>query len=309
MKLRVGTRASRLAMSQARQACEGLCAATRSIEYELVPVRTSGDAVTDRPLREAGGKGLFVKELDDALAAGSIDCAVHSLKDVPTVLPEGIVIACVPERGDPRDELISRSGWGLADLPSGTRVGTGSLRRRAQLLGANAGVDVSDIRGNVETRLHKVLSGDYGATFLASAGLDRLAIDVAPAKRVALDPETFVPAPGQGALCFTARGDDDSVCEAVSMIQDDSSLAASRAERACAETLGGSCFLPVGAYAHSQGDRIRLTAIVCSPDATKVVRETADASVSEASELGMELGRRLIAAGAGEIIAALEVAE
>ncbi|RMD82782.1 MAG: hydroxymethylbilane synthase, partial [Candidatus Dadabacteria bacterium] len=197
MKLRVGTRRSRLARTQTGQACRLIERVSRGTVCEEVPIETTGDRVRDRPLKEAGGKGLFVKELDEALLDGRIDCAVHSMKDVPTVLPDGIVIAAVPAREDPRDLLVTRHGWGPRDLPERARLGTTSARRAAQLLAARPGLEVALLRGNVETRLRRLVAGDFDATFLAAAGLRRLGLDPSPARVVPLDPFEFVPAPGQ----------------------------------------------------------------------------------------------------------------
>ena len=220
MKLRVGTRRSPLARVQTQLVCDMLCAALPGLDVHVVAMETSGDRIRDRPLRESGGKGLFTKELDEALFADAIDCAVHSLKDVPAKLPGGLVIAAVPARTDARDALINVGGRTLEELAEDARVGTSSPRRAAQLIAKRPHLRVESLRGNVETRLRKVLAGEVDATLLAMAGLERLALDLRPGAAVPLDPESFVPAPGQGALCVTARADAPQVDERLGGIVD-----------------------------------------------------------------------------------------
>ncbi len=307
MKLRVGTRRSKLARTQSGQTCALIEAARSGVNCELVPIETTGDQVRDRPLREAGGKGLFVKELDEALLDGRVDCAVHSLKDVPTVLPEGIVIAAIPEREDPRDLLITRDGRGPRELERGAVLGTTSARRAAQLLALDGSLGVTLLRGNVETRLRRLIEGDFDATFLAAAGIRRLGIDLAPARSVALDPFDFVPAPGQGALCVTARADDRRTIELLAAIDDRATHQAAEAERALARVLGGSCFLPVGAFARIENGGIRLIGVLASEDGRKLVRKEGRDKRDSAVGLGETLGREILRDGGEEIIAELPV--
>lgn len=310
MRLRVGTRRSRLARTQTTQACDLLVAMRAEVDCELVFLDTSGDRVQDRPLRESGGKGLFVKELDEALLGGDIDCAVHSLKDVPSQLPDGLVLAAVLERHDPRDLLLSLAGWSPSALPAGARVGTTSLRRASQLLACNPRVRVEMLRGNVETRVRRVVEGDFDATFLAAAGLGRLGIDVAPLRQVALDARDFVPAPGQGALCFTAREGDDEVGAVLACLDDELSHAVAVCERGLARALGASCYLPVGAYAEVKGADVALDAVVASEDGQRLLRRAGRAPLGEAEALGARVGRELLEGGArvllDEILARLE---
>ncbi len=305
MKLRVGTRRSQLARTQCRQACDLLEAAAAGTQCELVTLETTGDRVRDRPLREAGGKGLFVKELDEALLDGRIDCGVHSLKDVPTELPDGVVIAAVPEREDPRDLFVTATGDSPSQLGPGSVLGTTSARRAAQLLARDGSIRVTLLRGNVETRLRRLIEGDFDATFLAAAGIARLGIDLAPAKAVALDPFDFVPSPGQGALAFTARADDRRVLECLGRIEHAETRAAVEAERALARVLGGSCFLPVGAFARVVGERLRLVGVLASEDGQKLVRREDEALENDALGLGERLGRAILDGGGAEIIADL----
>ncbi len=308
MKLRVGTRRSKLALAQCGQICRTLEQAVDGLECELVEVLTTGDQVADRPLREAGGKGLFVKELDDALLAGDVDFAVHSLKDVPTQLPEGIRIGCVPERADPRDVLLSMSGGTLAQMREDAVIGTTSLRREAQAKALNPSLQVQMLRGNIDTRLARLIKGDFDATFLAAAGLERLGISTAPLVRLELDPFEFIPSPGQGALCMTTRDDAADVLSVLVRVDDHASRAAVTAERAAARMLGGSCHLPVGAYAECHSDEVVVVALVASPDGTRCVRRHARGPIDAAETIGEKVGRELLAGGGKEIIADVEEA-
>ncbi|MFQ5477048.1 MAG: hydroxymethylbilane synthase [Candidatus Binatia bacterium] len=307
MKLRIGTRGSPLAVAQTRQVATVLEASCDRLEVEIVRVSTTGDRVRDRPLRDCGGKGLFVRELDEALLGGDIDCAVHSLKDVPSELPEGVALAAVPRRANPSDLLISLGGHSLEGLPPRAVVGTTSPRRAAQLLAVRGDLRIELLRGNVGTRLKRLISGDFDATLLARAGIERLGVNIAPAHAVVLDPRRFVPSPGQGAIGLTARLDDSRRRELLESIQDASSRACVDAERSLAASLGGSCYLPVGAYCEEDGDEVRLWGLVVSPDGKMVVRDQETGSRGEAFELGYGLGRRLLDAGGEEILAVLEM--
>lgn len=303
MKVRVGTRRSPLARTQTDHVCELLRRANPEIDCEVVAVETTGDLVRDRPLREIGGKGLFVKELDEALAAGAIDCAVHSMKDVPSVLPDGIVVACVPERLSPHDVLISRLAVPLDEFAAGTRIGTTSLRRAGQVLAQNPRVEIGMLRGNVETRLSRVREGRFDATLLAAAGLARLDVRTDDLNTMRLDPWTFVPAPGQGALAVTCRGDDRHVLEACARINDERAESETRAERAVARGLGASCDLPLGALARRRGPTVYLVAIVASADGTQTLRREETGPPERADELGTSVADFLAAEGAHALLA------
>jgi hydroxymethylbilane synthase len=270
---------------------------------EVVPVETTGDVVRDRPLREIGGKGLFVKELDEALRAGSIDCAVHSLKDVPSVLPDGIVLACVPERFGPHDVLISRVSAPLGSFAAGTRIGTTSLRRAGQILAQNPGVEIGMLRGNIETRLTRVRDGRFDATLLAAAGLARLGVRVDDLTTLPLDPWTFVPAPAQGALAITCREEDRAMRAACSRINDAGAECETQAERAVARALGGSCDLPLGALARLHGATLRLVAVVASSDGRRILRREDQGEPKHADELGVRVADLLAADGAHALLA------
>jgi len=302
VKLRVGSRRSPLARTQTEQACHALCARVSGLVCETVFLDTTGDKVREGALRDVGGKGLFVKELDEALLEGRIDCAVHSLKDVPSELPAGVCLAATPRRADPRDLLVSRSGWKLEDLPRDGVIGTTSLRRGAQARAVNATLRIEILRGNVGTRMGRVADGDFDATFLAAAGIARLGVDIAPLRAVFLDPQRFIPAPGQGALAFTAREHDRSTLEVLQAIEEWETRAAVEAERAVARALGGSCFLPIGAYGRVVGDRLDLVATIVSPAGDRIVSDRTDGPATDAPTLGRRLGETLRAAGGAKIV-------
>jgi hydroxymethylbilane synthase len=253
---RIGARGSKLSLTQTELVRTALAAqiGVDPTALEIVPITTTGDTIQDRRLIEAGGKGLFTKELDEAMLDGRIDLAVHSLKDLPTQLPAAIALACVPEREDPRDAFVSLRARSLGELASGANVGTASLRRQAQTLFARPDVGVVTLRGNVDTRLRKLEAGEADATFLALAGLKRLGLQ----QRVAsiVDPQEMPPAASQGALAITARADDTRAREAVSACENASARIEIEAERAFLEALEGSCRTAIGALARVNGDRL-----------------------------------------------------
>ncbi len=299
MRLRVGTRGSALALCQARQIAAEL--ARRGAVVEIVPIRTTGDTLTGS-LVAAGGKGLFVKEIEAALLDGSVDVAVHSLKDVPALIARGLALVATPPREDPRDVMVSRAGGvGLDGLAAGARVGTSSLRRRAQLLARRADVTPVAIRGNVDTRLRKLADGEVDAVLLAAAGLRRLGL--APAGMVTLAPEEFVPAVGQGALALEARADDAAACAALRALDHAPSAAAVAAERAFLVTIGGDCQTPLAAHARVTATGISLRALVSEVDGSGALEDTIAGAVGDAAVLGARLATTLLARGAAEIIA------
>jgi hydroxymethylbilane synthase len=285
--------------------CNVLRAAVTGLEIETIAMETTGDRIRDRPLRECGGKGLFVKELDEALLEGRIDFAVHSLKDVPSELPPGIALASVPPRADARDALVSLAGHDLATLPDGARVGTSSPRRAAQLLAVAPRVRIEPLRGNVDSRLRKIVACELDATLLAVAGLGRLGVDPAPARAPALDADIFVPAPCQGALGLTVREDDHAAAKLLRVIEDPTSRAAADAERSAARALGGSCWLPVGVHAHVVAKRLRLVTFLFSADGRRTVRREAEDDARNAEALGRRVAEDVLAAGGREIVASL----
>lgn len=299
---RIGARASPLSMTQARR-IQARLAETLRLEpadqdhrVPLFPTVTTGDRITDRRLIEAGGKGLFTKELDDALLGDRIDLAVHSLKDLPTRLPPGIVLACVPERADPRDAFISLSAAALADLPPGAVVGTASLRRQAQLLHVRPDLAVKTLRGNVDTRLSRIADGSFDATFLAMAGLQRL--NLTGHVRSQVDPELMPPAAGQGALAVTARSEDVEVRTLLARLEDSTAAIETTAERAFLAALDGSCRTPIAAHAKLDDTGLSFLGEALTPDgrlrwrrAERIARGPNIAA--DATALGDRLGRSI----------------
>ena len=298
---RIGTRGSQLALAQSRLVQTALQRQHPDLDVELITIKTTGDRFVDAALSTVGGKGVFVKEIEDALTAGRVDCAVHSMKDVPTELAPGLVIAAIPLREDPRDMLISSVGGGLHDLPQRARLGTSSLRRMALVHAVRPDVDVVALRGNVDTRLRKLDDGELEAVVLAAAGLRRLGI-VRPSAAI-LDPETFVPAIGQGALAIESR--DDATRSRLVPLDDANSRVAVSAERAFLARVGGSCHTPLAAHATVDAGHVELRALIASPDGSAVVRGTRNGLVSEAVALGRDLADELLDRGGRGILDAL----
>ena len=296
MRLTIGSRGSQLALWQANHIAAQL--RQRSHEVEIKIIHTTGDKITDVALAKVGAKGMFTKEIEEALAAGGIDLAVHSLKDLPTELAEQFEIAAVLAREDPRDALCSKSYYSIEGLPKGARVGTSSLRREAQLKAIRPDLIVHPLRGNVDTRLHKLEAGEYDAIILAVAGLRRLGRT--ELVRQIIPVEIMCPATGQGALAIEIRADDDAVREALSFLDDQASRSETDCERALLKKLGGGCQVPIGASARLQGGILHLEAVVATPDGTSLLRESATGS--DPSELGEELGDNLLRRGGDKIL-------
>jgi hydroxymethylbilane synthase len=299
-EVRIATRRSRLALWQAEHVAALLAARHPGLVVSLVPIVTEGDRIQDRSLAAAGGKGLFIKELEVALQDGRADIAVHSMKDMPAVMAPGFVIAAALERGDPRDAFVSIQHASLAALPAGARVGTSSLRRQCQLKNRRPDVEVVVLRGNVDTRLAKLEAGECDATVLAAAGLERLGL----ASRIAarLSPAEMLPAIGQAAIgveCAQRRGD---VVELLQPLEHAPTRAALEAERALAAALGASCQAPVAGHATLQGESLRLAGLVGSADGRTILRDSVTGPAREARALGGELARRLLASGAGSLL-------
>jgi hydroxymethylbilane synthase len=286
--LRIGTRGSPLALAQAREARDRLMTAHGLPEtaFEIVPIRTTGDRVQDRPLKELGGKGLFTREIEEALAAGRIDVAVHSMKDMPTLQPAGLAITCLLPREDVRDAFVTLGAAGLAALPAGAVVGTSSLRRRAQLRHRRPDLAVVEFRGSVETRLRKLREGVAAATFLAMAGLNRLGID-APAAPIA--PDEMLPAVAQGAIGLEQRLDDARVAALLAPIHHAPTGRRLAAERAYLAGLDGSCQTPIAGLAELDGDRLRLRGEILRPDGSARVADAVEGPAADAAALGAEL--------------------
>src|SRR6185312_14404583 len=267
--LRLGTRGSPLALAQARMVRAALAAAHgfEPERVELVAIRTSGDRIQDRPLAEAGGKGLFTKEIEEALAGGTVDLAVHSSKDMPTVLPAGLILSAFLPREDPRDALVSRKAESIAQLPRGATVGTASLRRQAMVLRLRPDLTVVPLRGNVETRLRKLDEGVADATLLALAGLKRLGLT--DAATAILSEQEFLPAVGQGAIGIETRADDARTRGMLAAINHADTFAALACERAFLKVLDGSCRTPIGGHATVAGDKIRFRGMIVRPDGSE----------------------------------------
>ncbi len=302
-RLTVATRRSRLALWQAEHVKARLEAAHAGLQVALLPLSTRGDELLEVRLDKVGGKGLFVKELEQAMADGRADLAVHSMKDVPAALPEGFVLAAILEREDPRDALVSGGYADLAALPPGGRVGTSSLRRAAQIAARFPHLQLLTLRGNVETRIAKLDRGEYDAVLLAAAGLKRLGLEARI--RCCLSVEESLPAPGQAALgieCLAARADVMALLEPLAHAP---SAACVRAERAVSLALGGSCTIPLGAYAQMTGERLRLRALVAAPDGKRMAHADCTGAAAAPEALGAQAARQLRAQGAEEILAAL----
>jgi hydroxymethylbilane synthase len=299
-KLVIATRRSRLALWQAQHIAERLQAAHAGLRVELLPMSTRGDELIDRRLDEAGGKGLFVKELENAMSDARADLAVHSMKDVPADLPPGFVLAAIGEREDPRDALVSSKYKTLAEMPGGATVGTSSLRRQAQIVERHPGLEVRLLRGNVDTRIAKLDRGEYDAIVLAAAGLTRLGLEARIAAR--LEAEAMLPAPGQGALgieCLAGRAE---LVALIAPLADAASAACVRAERTVSRALGGSCTLPLAAFAQMNGNRVRLRALVASSDGKRVVRSDLEADAADPEALGDQVAQDLRRQGADAIL-------
>ena len=296
--LTIGSRGSQLALWQAHWIQARLEKLGQESRIEII--KTTGDKITDVALSQVGSKGLFTKEIEEALLAGAIDVAVHSLKDMPTDLPAGLTLAAIPEREDPRDALIGRA---LEDLPEGSRVGTGSLRRAAQLRALRPDLQMEDIRGNVDTRLRKLDEGHYDAIVLAAAGLRRLGWE----HRITelFNPGIMCPAVGQGALAVETRDDDGAAFQIAKRLEHAESRARITAERAVLAALGGGCQAPMGAHAYIDGETLFLIALIVSPDGNEVVRQAKTGPVSDAAALGQELAEHLLNAGGKQILEAV----
>ncbi|MBI4610209.1 MAG: hydroxymethylbilane synthase [Candidatus Rokubacteria bacterium] len=312
--IRVGSRGSPLALRQAELVAGRLRSLATPARVEIVPIRTSGDSTQvfgpgtrQVALADFGGKGLFVRELEEALLDGRVDLAVHSLKDLPATLPSGLCLAAFPPREDPRDVLVSRSGGGISELPRGAVVGTSSLRRRVLLLAQRPDLRVEPIRGNVDTRLRKLEEGPYAAIVLAAAGLRRLGLD--PPNAHVLPPEVFVPAAGQGILVVEARSGDGRLLELLSGLDHTETRWQAQAERSFLQHLGVGCHTPVAAHARFLGDELSLVGLVASVDGDRVIRAELGGAPETAEVLGQKLAEELKARGATGLLAGTDRSE
>jgi hydroxymethylbilane synthase len=303
VRLVIASRQSRLALWQADHISAMLKRAYPGCEVGILGITTRGDRILDTPLSKVGGKGLFVKELEEALENGQADLAVHSAKDVPMSLPAGFCIAAIPEREDPRDCFVSASYAGPEQMPAGAAIGTSSLRREAQLRERYPGLEIRSLRGNIDTRLAKLDRGDYGGVALAAAGLKRLGL--AARIRATLEPEVVLPSPGQGALAIECREDRPELMRQLSVLDHADTADCIRAERAVSRTLSGSCQVPLAAYAVLRGERIFLRGLVATPDGRRTVRAELEGPRAAPERLGEEVAGLLLARGARAVLAAL----
>lgn len=299
-KIVIGTRSSKLALWQADFVADCLRKEYPGLVVEKKLMTTKGDKILDAPLAKIGGKGLFTKELEQEMLEGGIDLAVHSLKDMPTEVPEGLVIGAITKRADPGDAVVSLKYGHFADLPEGAKVGTSSLRRKAQLLHARPDLKIQDLRGNVNTRLRKLEKENFDAIVLAVAGLTRLGFK----DRIAevMPREIMLPAVGQGALAIEARGDDKEILELLSFLNDVDMAACARGERAFLAKVEGGCQVPVGVYGSVEQDELQLEAVIASLDGARLYRDKITGAKAEAEKLGGELAEKLLAAGGLEIM-------
>jgi len=299
--LRIATRKSALALWQTNHVKSLLQAAHPGLDIELVKIVTEGDRILDRPLAEIGGKGLFLKELERAMLDGEADLAVHSMKDVPASMADGLVLDAVLPRANPYDALVSRDGRKLADLPAGSRIGTSSLRRKSQLLALRPDLEVADLRGNVDTRLRKLDEGQYDAIILACAGLERLGLS----ERITetLQPPDWLPASTQGIIGLQCREDDRETRALIEPLADAGTMVIASAERAVARVLEATCQVPLAAHAVLEGGIVRLRSMVGSTDGAETVSASGEAPAQDAAALGERVAADLLKNGAGKIIA------
>ncbi len=304
-KLIIGTRGSKLALWQSNY-IKGLVEEITGLPVELKIIKTTGDKILDVPLAKVGGKGLFTKELEVELAAGTVDLCVHSMKDVPTELPEGLYIAAMPARVDPRDALVSGAGYDLVSLPAGGKVGTSSLRRVAQVRAMRPDVQIVDVRGNLDTRMRKAEDGEVDVVILASAGITRMGW----AERITgyIPTEQMVSAVGQGAIGIEIRENDDFMVDVMAKINHAETFTCVTAERVVMRRLEGGCQVPIGAYARIEGDKLVMDGLVGTVEGDVIVRDYLEGSVDDPIELGERMVAALNEQGASEILAAVRAA-
>ncbi|HEY6084445.1 MAG TPA: hydroxymethylbilane synthase [Nitrospira sp.] len=296
----LGTRGSKLAVQQSEWVQARLKELAPHVTVTLRRIQTSGDKILDVPLAKVGGKGLFVKEIEEALLSGTIDLAVHSMKDVPAELQQGLALLCIPKREDPRDALISRGAYRFRDLPLGARIGTSSLRRQAQLLRNRPDLSISMLRGNLDTRLRKLHDGEFDAIVLAAAGLRRLGWGHQITEYLDLD--ISLPAIGQGALGIEGRDNDQFLRTLLHGLEDSETRITVQAERALLRRLQGGCQVPIAAHATLSGAEIMLEGLVASVDGKEVIRETVQGARESAEPLGVQLAERLLSRGGDRIL-------
>jgi len=301
--IKIATRKSELALWQANHVADQLREHHPGLQVELLPMVTQGDIILDQPLAQIGGKGLFLKELERALLNGSADIAVHSMKDVPVEKVPGLEVEVMLARANPLDALLSRDGLRLDELPPGARVGTSSLRRQCQLKAIRSDLVVADLRGNVNTRVRKLQEGQYDAIILACAGLERLGMDDLITEE--LGPPRWLPAATQGTIGVQCRADDAEVAALISVLSDPGTVLRTRAERAVATALQGSCQVPLAVFAENEGQEFRVSGMVGMPDGSRVLRAESRGDPAQADALAAQVAGKLLEQGADRIIAAL----
>ncbi|MBU0986259.1 MAG: hydroxymethylbilane synthase [Proteobacteria bacterium] len=304
--VKIGTRGSKLALWQANWVKSALETEYPSLAFELAIIKTKGDKILDVPLAQVGGKGLFVKEIEDALLAGHIDLAVHSMKDMPAEIPAGLCIGAIPKREDPQDVLISKKGLLLSELDSGARIGTSSLRRAAQLLHARPDLTICSLRGNLDTRLNKLENEDLDAVILAAAGVKRLGLE----NRITeyLDENIMLPAVGQGALCIEIRQHDAEIEAIVASLEHPPTRAVVIGERAFLNRLEGGCQVPIAAHGKIENNTFTLRGLVAALDGTTVIKDTLSGPEKSSENIGLQLADRLISRGAKTMVEDLTAA-
>ncbi len=298
--IRIGTRGSKLALWQANWVKDRILEHHPELSVELLVIKTSGDKILDVPLAKVGGKGLFVKEIEEAMLAGDIHLAVHSMKDMPGEFPEGLCIAAVPIRENPLDALLARKVSCIEQLPAGAAIGTSSLRRASQLLHLRPDLKILPLRGNIDTRIRKLETEKLDAVILAAAGIKRLGFTARITAEI--DPETILPAVGQGALCIEARKDDTRIFNLLAEIHHPQTAFTVAAERAFLKRLQGGCQVPIAAFAQIRGQEMTIDGMVAETDGSVLFRDRLHGSPKEAKQLGTELAERLIERGAGDIV-------
>jgi len=300
IKLKIGTRGSKLALAQSEWIKVEITARHPDVQVELVRIKTKGDKILDSPLSKIGGKGLFVKEIEEALLRKDVDLAVHSIKDVPSELPDGLYLPVFPKREDPRDAFISMDYNSIEGLPKGAAIGTGSLRRSAQLLHLRPDLDLVSLRGNVDTRIRRMQSGDLQAIILAAAGLKRLGLSSKIRHTFAVD--EFLPAIGQGALGLELRKDDERVLILLGFLNHKPTELTIKAERAFLKRLEGGCQVPIAGHGTLEGDYIILDGLVAELDGSRIIRDRVKGSKDQPEEIGFILAERLLSSGADRIL-------
>ncbi len=296
----IGTRGSKLALWQTNWVKQRIQQGFPELKVEIVTIKTTGDMITDRPLAAVGGKGLFVKEIEKALMESSIDIAVHSMKDMPGDLPDGLEVGAVPERENPFDVLISKDNLTLDQLPKGAKVGTSSLRRASQIKHARPDIETASIRGNLDTRLKKVASGEFDATLLAAAGLHRLGMEDKISQY--LDEQTMLPAVGQGALCIESREGDEELAPVLAYLNHPETNTVVTAERAFLKRLEGSCHIPVACFGRLENDQVVLTGVVASENGEIIIKEVVTGNPDDVEKTGIDLAETLLSRGADKIL-------